>query len=159
LEGRGLRIGIQDALVVRAVLNHSTTVRRLIFADIPAHTYQATFEPNKDWSTFYAAAPEIHKYWKRVSDKYGCEKHIQFKRQVVGATWDAAACKWKLQVKNIDSGKILEDTCDVVVSASGALNEWKWPSIEGLHDFKGKLLHSACWDESYDYSVCCKLSM
>ncbi|KAL3460586.1 hypothetical protein BJX64DRAFT_262573 [Aspergillus heterothallicus] len=120
--------------------------------DIPAHTYQATFEPNKEWSTFYAAAPEIHKYWKRVSTKYGCEQHIKFKHQVVGATWDAAACKWTLQVKRVDTGEIIEDRCDVVVSASGALNEWKWPSIPGLHDFKGKLLHSASWDESYDYS-------
>ncbi|KAL4927567.1 flavin-containing monooxygenase [Aspergillus undulatus] len=120
--------------------------------DIPAHTYQATFEPNKEWSTFYAAAPEIHKYWKGVSEKYGCEKHIKFKHQVCGATWDNLRSKWTLQVKNLDSGETIEDECDVVVSASGALNEWKWPSIEGLHDFKGKLMHSANWDESYDYS-------
>ncbi|KAL4794375.1 hypothetical protein BDV19DRAFT_390214 [Aspergillus venezuelensis] len=120
--------------------------------DIPAHTYQATFEPNKEWSTFYAAAPEIHKYWKHVSDKYGCEKYIKFKHQVCGATWDNVRSKWTLQVKNLDSDEIIEDQCDIVVSASGALNEWKWPEIEGLHDFKGKLMHSAKWDESYDYS-------
>ncbi|KAL4945074.1 hypothetical protein BDV06DRAFT_219606 [Aspergillus oleicola] len=119
--------------------------------DIPAHTYQATFEPNKEWSTFYAAAPEIHKYWKGVSDKYGCEKHIKFKHQVCGATWDNVRSKWTLKVEKLDSGEFIEDECDVVVSASGALNEWKWPSIEGLHDFKGKLMHSANWDESYDY--------
>ncbi|KAL3473527.1 hypothetical protein BJX99DRAFT_233655 [Aspergillus californicus] len=118
--------------------------------DIPAHTYQASFEPNKEWSTFYAAAPEIHKYWKGVSCKYGCEKHIKFNHQVCGATWDGVQSKWTLQVKN--DGKVFEDQCDVVVSASGALNEWKWPTIPGLHDFKGKLLHSASWDESYDYS-------
>ncbi|CBF78087.1 hypothetical protein AN8757.2 [Aspergillus nidulans FGSC A4] len=120
--------------------------------DIPAHTYQATFEPNKEWSTFYAAAPEIHKYWKHVSAKYGCEKYIKFKHRVVSATWDNDRSKWTLQVKNLDSGEVIEDQCDVVVSASGALNEWKWPSIPGLHDFKGKLMHSANWDESYDYS-------
>ncbi|KAL4739993.1 hypothetical protein BDV11DRAFT_214749 [Aspergillus similis] len=120
--------------------------------DIPAHTYQATFEPNKEWSTFYAAAPEIHKYWKHVSDKYGCGKYIKFKHRVVSATWENDRSKWTLQVKNLDSGEIIEDQCDVVVSASGALNEWKWPSIPGLHDFKGKLMHSANWDESYDYS-------
>ncbi|OJJ04826.1 hypothetical protein ASPVEDRAFT_31261 [Aspergillus versicolor CBS 583.65] len=132
--------------------------------DIPAHTYQATFEPNKEWSTFYAAAPEIHKYWKRVSGKYGCERYIKFKHQVVGATWDGVRSKWTLkvtwspcsvicvQVKNIDNDEIFEDQCDVLVSASGALNEWKWPTIPGLHDFKGKLIHSANWDESYDYS-------
>ena len=33
------------------------------------------------------------------------------------------------------------------------MNDWKWPSIPGLHTFKGKLLHSAKWDEAYDYSV------
>ena len=45
--------------------------------------------------------------------------------------------------------------CDKSLSNAflGILNTWKWPEIEGLHDFKGKLMHSAKWDESYDYSV------
>jgi len=29
---------------------------------------------------------------------------------------------------------------------------WKWPEIEGLHSFKGKLVHSADWDHDYNYS-------
>jgi hypothetical protein len=28
---------------------------------------------------------------------------------------------------------------------------WKYPDIEGITSFKGKLLHSASWDESYDF--------
>jgi cation diffusion facilitator CzcD-associated flavoprotein CzcO len=24
-------------------------------------------------------------------------------------------------------------------------SKWKWPAIPGLHDFKGKLVHSANW--------------
>lgn len=31
-------------------------------------------------------------------------------------------------------------------------SNWKWPEIRGLHDFKGKLLHSARWDIEWDYS-------
>lgn len=27
-------------------------------------------------------------------------------------------------------------------------SHWKWPDIEGLHDFKGSLLHTASWDDS-----------
>lgn len=46
-----------------------------------------------------------------------------------------------------------EDSCNVLISCTGALNDWKWPNIPGLHDFKGKLMHSANWDESYDYTV------
>lgn len=34
----------------------------------------------------------------------------------------------------------------------GILNNWKWPDIEGLHDFKGPILHSACWDHSVDFN-------
>jgi cation diffusion facilitator CzcD-associated flavoprotein CzcO len=69
-----------------------------MFADIPAHTYQATFEPNKEWSTFYAAAPEIHAYWKRVAEKYGCMKYIKLKQAVVEAVWDDSKSKWQLKV-------------------------------------------------------------
>lgn len=30
-------------------------------------------------------------------------------------------------------------------------SKWRWPEIEGLHEFKGKLLHSARWDANYDF--------
>jgi cation diffusion facilitator CzcD-associated flavoprotein CzcO len=49
---------------------------------------------------------------------------------------------------------IYVDKCDLLIQATGVLNDWKWPKIPGLHDFKGKLMHSATWDESYDYKVC-----
>lgn len=140
--------------------------------DIPAHTYQASFEPNKEWSTFYAAAPEIHQYWKRVVAKYGCMKYVKLQHQVTEAAWDDEKKKWQLkvgnqfrirviciglltfgQIQDLASGTVHPDQCDVLISATGALNNWKWPNIPGLHDFKGKLMHSACWDESYDYTV------
>lgn len=70
-------------------------------SDIPAHTYQATFEPNKEWTSFYATAPEIHRYWKRVVDKYGCMKYIKLRQQVEGATWDEVTSKWNVQVSQI----------------------------------------------------------
>ncbi|KAJ5595436.1 uncharacterized protein N7459_001644 [Penicillium hispanicum] len=69
--------------------------------DIPAHTYQATFEPNKEWSKFYASAPEIHGYWKRVAEKYGCMKHIKLNHQVSGAVWDENTSKWQLQGQRV----------------------------------------------------------
>ncbi|KAJ5887739.1 hypothetical protein N7495_007780 [Penicillium taxi] len=120
--------------------------------DIPAHTYQATFEPNKEWSTFYAAAPEIHAYWKKVAAKYGCMKHIKLKQKVSGVEWNEETAKWSLQVEDSDSGKIYDDKADILIQATGALNNWAWPSIPGLHDFKGKLMHSARWEDDFDYS-------
>lgn len=48
---------------------------------------------------------------------------------------------------------MFEDSADVFMTGTGLLNEWKWPSIPGLHDYRGKLLHSARWDKSYDIQV------
>ena len=39
---------------------------------------------------------------------------------------------------------------DFLVSAVGQLNQPRYPDIPGLEDFKGKVVHSARWDWSYD---------
>lgn len=31
-------------------------------------------------------------------------------------------------------------------------SNWKWPQIPGLHEFKGDLIHSANWPETFQYS-------
>lgn len=137
--------------------------------DIPAHTYQLTFEPNHEWPQFYAKATDIYKYWKKVADKYGCMKYIKLQHQVVEARWVADELKWNLkvcsffhcglfgstriQIKDLRTGSLFSDSCDIFLSATGVLNDWTWPSIPGLDKFKGKMLHSAKWDEEYDYSV------
>jgi cation diffusion facilitator CzcD-associated flavoprotein CzcO len=51
--------------------------------------------------------------------------------------------RWKINVET--AGEMKEDDCHVLFSASGVLNAWTWPDIPGLHDYKGKLLHSADW--------------
>jgi hypothetical protein len=57
------------------------------------------------------------------------------------------------QIDDLSNGSTYADEGDIVIQGTGSLNNWKWPNIPGLHDFKGKLLHSARWDEQYDYSV------
>ena len=29
-------------------------------------------------------------------------------------------------------------------------SNWTWPKIEGMENFKGKLMHSASWDQAFD---------
>ena len=38
----------------------------------------------------------------------------------------------------------------VVIDGCGVLNKWKWPDIEGLSSYKGKMVHSANWDPEVD---------
>jgi cation diffusion facilitator CzcD-associated flavoprotein CzcO len=48
---------------------------------------------------------------------------------------------------------IVEDEADVLITGIGLLNEWKWPKIEGLHTFRGDLLHTANWNDNFDLTV------
>ncbi|PSN63199.1 cyclohexanone monooxygenase [Corynespora cassiicola Philippines] len=119
--------------------------------DIPSHSYQYTWARNTRWSHFYSGAEEIWQYFKDVATKYELEKYIQFNTKVEHAKWDEESGQWKLHVKGPD-GQVIEDWCDVLFCGTGVLNSWKYPNIPGLDTFKGKLMHSAQWDNSYDLS-------
>lgn len=92
-------------------------------------------------------------YWKRVAQKRDVRKHIKFSSRCVGARWNETMGTWFVQILNLEAGETLEDSADLLVTGTGLLNEWKWPSIPGLQSFKGRLLHSACWDETWDCEV------
>ncbi|TVY47159.1 putative sterigmatocystin biosynthesis monooxygenase, partial [Lachnellula occidentalis] len=117
--------------------------------DIPSHAYTFLFEPNPDWSMFYSPAPEILAYIKRTTVKYNLTKHVTLNAKVIETIWDEEAGKWKIKIE-VD-GLVKEDEADVLVNGSGFLNNWKLPNIAGLDNFKGKLVHSARWDSSYNY--------
>jgi len=39
-----------------------------------------------------------------------------------------------------------------MMTTANLFSNWKWPSIPGLHDFKGEKTHSAYWNHTHDYS-------
>ncbi|KIW96770.1 uncharacterized protein Z519_02161 [Cladophialophora bantiana CBS 173.52] len=116
--------------------------------DNPAHCYNFTFSPNPNWSHYYVGAKEIHGYIKDTVDNYALQKFFQLNSKVVDAKWVEDEAKWHVKIDQ--HGTIIDDVCDIFVNACGILNQWTWPSIEGLFDFKGHLVHSARWDDSYD---------
>ncbi|KAK7204234.1 flavin-binding monooxygenase [Myxozyma melibiosi] len=118
--------------------------------DVPAHSYIYSFEPYAEWSSSYASSKEIYGYFKHFADKYDLNKYIKLQHQVSAATWDEESATWSVQIKDLVSGEIITDWCHILVNASGILNAWRYPPIPGLNSFKGKLLHTANWDESED---------
>ena len=154
LEALGTKISTQDVHAVSTVQALPALTLLKVFLDIPAHCYQLSFEANPSWSSFYAQAPEILDYWKRVANKYRCRKYMKLGYKAVEAKWDERFSKWKVILEDIRSGRKFEEESDVLISAIGSLNEWNWPPIPGLQDFGGKLLHSAAWDQGYIYKVC-----
>lgn len=124
-----------------------------IACDIPAHAYQFSFESWTHWSKFYAGGAEILQYLQRVADKYDVRRFMKFNSKCIEARWNEDTSKWHVKIENVQTGEVTEDVGDVFCSGTGPLNAWKWPDVEGLHDFKGKLMHSADWDPEWDARV------
>jgi cation diffusion facilitator CzcD-associated flavoprotein CzcO len=123
-----------------------------VACDIPSHVYQYTFEPNTQWSKFFSPGSEILEYVQGVAKKFQVEDKVQYNTKVCAADWDAGKGLWTLGVTttNLDNTQEKKHVeAEVVVSATGVLNNWKYPDIVGLKDFKGKLLHSANWDSDW----------
>lgn len=118
--------------------------------DIPAHVYTWTFEPNPDWSSVYAGSDEIFQYFERFADKHNLRQYVKLQHMVSKAEWNAKLGIWEVEIVNNKDGTITSDTCHILVNGSGVLNAWKWPDIPGLDKFKGKLMHTALWDQSVD---------
>ncbi len=112
--------------------------------DVPSHLYSYSFELNPNWSRSFSPQPEIQDYLRRTAEKYGVtDKHL-FDTEVTLARWDESATRWRVETTN---GSF---TCDVLVSAVGALCEPNLPDIPGIDDFRGEIFHSARWNHDAD---------
>lgn len=123
-----------------------------VACDIPSHVYQYTFEPNTQWSKFFSPGGEILEYVKGVADKYQVTPKVQYNSTVVAAEWDEKNGLWAVDVNEIDATGVRQTRrveAEVVISATGVLNKWKYPDVAGLESFTGKLLHSANWDAEW----------
>ncbi|KAJ9149460.1 Steroid monooxygenase-like protein [Pleurostoma richardsiae] len=114
--------------------------------DIPSHNYQYSWAGNPRWNKYYSPQPEILDYFQRAAAEHGLLPYVKFGHRVVEAAWAEDDGVWKFKIEDLATGQVFEDWANFFINASGYLNNWKWPEIEGLHSFKGDLLHSAAWD-------------
>ncbi|KAJ9641215.1 hypothetical protein H2204_002893 [Knufia peltigerae] len=110
----------------------------------PPHNYTYSWGPSPTYSAVYVSSQELYQYFKNFRAKHRLEKYIHLQHKVVGATWDGKA--WKVQVEEVQTGRLVDAECDILINANGILNNWNWPDIPDLDKFQGKLLHSANWD-------------
>jgi cation diffusion facilitator CzcD-associated flavoprotein CzcO len=77
---------------------------------------------------------------------------MTFNTEVVRAEWQEEAGKWKVTLRQeTGSGgeKTFDEECDLLLYATGILNNYKWPKIDGINSFKGRIVHTATWPEDY----------
>ena len=118
--------------------------------DTPNHFYSFAFEPNHDWSHFFAKRDELWRYFERVADRFGLRDRIAFNTEAESATYDDADARWRVVVRHGD-GRRETLTARVVVSAVGILNRPKLPEIPGRESFAGPAFHTAAWDPDFDW--------
>lgn len=113
--------------------------------DVQSHLYSYSFEQKTDWSRPFAGQAEILTYLNHCADTYDIRRHIHFQTAVTSARWRDDQSRWQVTT---NTGEEIE--AHVVVSALGMFNNLVWPTIPGIHDFKGTYFHSARWNHQHD---------
>jgi cation diffusion facilitator CzcD-associated flavoprotein CzcO len=73
---------------------------------------------------------------------------MTFDTEVVRAEWQDEAGKWKVTLRQGEQKEFVEE-CDLLLYATGILNNFKWPGIKGINSFQGKIVHTATWPKDY----------
>jgi cation diffusion facilitator CzcD-associated flavoprotein CzcO len=117
---------------------------------VPAHNYTYSFDPKHDWSSVYAGSSEIKGCFKHFCDKNNLGKYVKTSHLVDHARWNEESGEWEVKVLSSLDGKRFIDRCQILIYATGYLNNWVWPDTAGKDKFRGTLVHSASWDNDIE---------
>lgn len=119
--------------------------------DTSSYLYQYKFEKRYPWPEFYASQSSMLGYLRHVAAKYDIRRDILFSTKLEAATWTESESRWTLGLED-PTGQRRQIKADVLVSASGLFSAPKFPDIPGIETFQNKMLHTAAWDHSYNFT-------
>ncbi|MEE3064490.1 MAG: NAD(P)/FAD-dependent oxidoreductase [Actinomycetota bacterium] len=119
--------------------------------DVANHFYCYSFEPNNDWTHFFAEQNELQHYFTKVMNKHDLAEHIRWNTEVLGAEWDDDAGIWNVTLRDA-AGQTSTLQVRALITAVGQLNRPQIPDFAGADTFAGPSFHSAAWDHSVDLS-------
>jgi len=117
--------------------------------DVGNHFYCYSFEPNNDWTEFFARQPELQRYFDATARTYRVTANVRFETEMVSAAWQEDTGTWELRLRAKDGSEQML-SARALISSVGQLNRPKMPDIAGIGDFAGPAFHSARWDPSVD---------
>ncbi|CAE7010800.1 hypothetical protein CFE70_001958 [Pyrenophora teres f. teres 0-1] len=148
-----------------------------VACDVPAVFYSFSFAQNPNWTSFHPPGKEIVRYYHQVCDKYKITDKIELNTDIECCKWLEDEQLWEVTLRRLIAGmgdlsskeraKIAQEKGEyavysetevvkakVVLSCVGGLVEPKgWPDeIKGIENFKGKMFHSARWDDTIDFT-------
>jgi cation diffusion facilitator CzcD-associated flavoprotein CzcO len=111
-----------------------------IACDVPSHLYSLSFAPNPEWGRTFSTGAQIWQYMREVARALRIDEVTAFGEKVLDASWDGHRQLWRIRTTTLELG------AEVIIDGSGALSAPAYPAIEGLHRYRGPILHSARWD-------------
>src|SRR4051794_11809130 len=99
-------------------------IRRRCACDVPSHNYTWSFEPKLDWSGVYASSSEIFNYFDSFAKKYKLGQYVKTNHAVTGAFWNHEKGGYNVTIRDTLHNKEVVDHCDILINASGILNNW-----------------------------------
>ncbi|KAH8654484.1 flavin-binding monooxygenase-like protein [Tricladium varicosporioides] len=120
--------------------------------DVPSHAYTFNFALNPDWPRYASRSPDIWRYLDTVCETFNLRKYMTFNTEIIGCYWNEEEGQWTVKLrqnKPSSEPREFEEKCDLLLHATGILNNFKWPEIKGLEKFKGKTIHTARWPKDY----------
>jgi len=111
--------------------------------DLPSIDYSFAFpeiQQESTWSEYFAAQPELMRYFDFVARRLDLRRSFQFDTRVTRAEWDDARRVW---VVTTSRGETWE--APHCVMATGPLSVPKDPEIPGIARFRGELYRAAKW--------------
>ncbi|MGV9411093.1 flavin-containing monooxygenase [Nocardia sp. NPDC003693] len=145
------RVGVENFLIIdkwdRVGGTWNANTYPGVAVDVPAPIYNFSFQQRSSWSRFFPPGNEIQRYAEEVVDRQGLRGKLRLGCGATEARFDEAADMWRVRTTDGD-----EITARFLVSAVGALEQPKPPAIAGIEDYAGRLMHTARWDHSYDFT-------
>jgi len=99
------------------------------------------FMPSKKFTDGF----EIREYCQSIAKKFGLYDNALFHTLITSLRWDEDIKRYRITTDRGD-----EIRARFVIMGNGLLNIPKLPGIPGIHEYKGKMFHTARWE--YDYT-------
>ncbi len=117
--------------------------------DVANHFYCYSFEPNNDWTHFFAEQYELQDYFTKVIHQHDLAGQVRWQTEVLAAEWDDGHGTWTVSLRSAD-GHTETMRARALITAVGQLNRPNIPAVDGAQTFRGPSFHSAVWDHSVE---------
>ncbi|KAL1861656.1 hypothetical protein Daus18300_008772 [Diaporthe australafricana] len=118
--------------------------------DVPSSLYSFSYEPNPNWTRILPSKDELWSYLDSVAYKYDLKRKMSFDMQVERCEWFEERARWRMTIRNLQSGAVLTHECQFLFCAPGQLAKPRDFDVPGAATFEGAMFHTARWPRDVD---------